>query len=90
MRMRLIGGASSGAAGAERPREGGSWKAMRVWGGTAPVNAAIDAWNAAAPPADWQALRDRWEFGHLIRSYVGLVGLAMAHAAALWEANETR
>ena len=56
----------------------------------APVNAAIDVWNAAAPPADWQALRDRWEFGHLLRSYVGLVGLAIAHAASLWEANETR
>lgn len=44
----------------------------------APVNAAVDAWNASAPPADWMALRDRWELGHAIRSYVGLAGLFAA------------
>lgn len=41
----------------------------------APVNHAIDTWNAATPPADWAALRDRWELGHALRAYVGLVGL---------------
>lgn len=51
----------------------------------APINHAIDAWNAAQPPADWQALRDRWEFGHMLRSYVGLLSLTAALAAALWE-----
>lgn len=51
----------------------------------APINDAVDAWNAATPPTDWQALRDRWELGHAIRSYVGLVGLALAQAASVWD-----
>jgi uncharacterized membrane protein len=54
----------------------------------APINDAVDAWNAAAPPMDWAALRDRWEFGHAIRSYVGLVGLAFAHAASIWDSPQ--
>lgn len=53
----------------------------------APINGAIDAWDAAAPPANWMALRDRWEFGHALRSYVGLVGLLSALAGAIWDAE---
>lgn len=44
----------------------------------APINDVIDTWNAIAPPSDWQSLRDRWEFGHAIRSYVGLIALLIA------------
>ncbi len=51
----------------------------------APINDAVDAWRAAEPPGDWQVLRDRWELGHAIRSYVGLVGLALAQAASIWD-----
>lgn len=51
----------------------------------APINSAIDTWNPDAPPADWQALRDRWEMGHALRSYVGLGGFLAALAAVLWE-----
>lgn len=50
----------------------------------APVNFAIDQWNPASPPADWEDLRRRWELGHTLRSYVGLVGLGSALASALW------
>lgn len=53
----------------------------------APINDMVDAWNAAAPPADWQILRDRWEFGHAMRSYVGLIGLLFAQAAVIWDAE---
>ena len=53
----------------------------------APVNFAIDAWDASAPPAEWIELRDRWELGHAIRSYIGLVGLVSALAAAIWDAD---
>ena len=42
----------------------------------APINSAIESWDAASPPANWLEIRDRWEFGHMIRSYIGLVGLA--------------
>ena len=51
----------------------------------APINDAVDTWNAAAPPADWQSLRDRWELGHAIRSYIGLIALVVAQAAVIWE-----
>jgi anthrone oxygenase-like protein len=53
----------------------------------APVNSAIDAWNASAPPANWMELRDRWELGHAIRSCIGLIGLVSALAAAIWDAD---
>lgn len=53
------------------------------------ANFAIDTWDPAAPPADWTALRDRWELGHAIRSYLGLAGLAAALAAAVWPASES-
>lgn len=50
----------------------------------APVNHAIDGWDAAAPPSNWAVLRDRWEAGHAFRSYVGLLALACAVSAAVW------
>lgn len=50
----------------------------------APVNAAIDGWNPAAPPADWRERRDRWERGHAIRSWIGLGALLCCVAAAVW------
>lgn len=51
----------------------------------APINDAVDTWNAAAPPADWQSLRDRWELGHVIRSYIGLIAVVVAQAAVIWD-----
>lgn len=50
----------------------------------APVNKAIDTWDDARPPADWAALRDRWERGHTIRVYPGLLALAATVTAAVW------
>lgn len=49
----------------------------------APVNKAIDTWDDAHPPADWAALRDRWERGHTVRVYPGLLALAAAVMAAV-------
>ncbi|MBK8458308.1 MAG: DUF1772 domain-containing protein [Phyllobacteriaceae bacterium] len=51
----------------------------------APINFAIDAWDIANLPADWMTMRDHWEFGHMIRSYVGLPGLTAALAAVIWD-----
>lgn len=50
----------------------------------APVNDAVDMWNSAAPPADWQILRDRWEFGHALRFYIGLFGLFFLQIGIIW------
>jgi|JI10StandDraft_1071094.scaffolds.fasta_scaffold20569_6 uncharacterized membrane protein len=49
----------------------------------APVNFAIDAWDPAAPPSNWMQLRQRWEIGHTLRTYVGLLGLAAAIAGTV-------
>ncbi len=54
----------------------------------APVNSAIDTWNTAAPPTDWQIWRDRWELGHAIRSYIGLAGLLVLLVAVIWDGTE--
>jgi uncharacterized membrane protein len=42
-----------------------------------PINDAIATWNPAAPPADWQQLRDRWLVAHAVRtaSVVAALGL---------------
>lgn len=50
----------------------------------APVNAEIDTWDAAVPPTNWRARRDRWEAGHAFRSYVGLAVLTCSVLAAVW------
>lgn len=49
----------------------------------APVNSEIDTWDPASPPATWRASRDRWEFGHRLRTYVGLVALLAVAVAAV-------
>lgn len=51
----------------------------------APINNAIDTWNSASPPAEWETLRNRWEWGHAIRSYIGLMGLFLVTLANIWE-----
>lgn len=54
----------------------------------APVNFAIDGWDPTAPPTDWLTWRRRWEIGHAVRTYVGLLGLAAALAAAIWPGGD--
>lgn len=42
-----------------------------------PINAEILTWQPAAPPADWQGLRDRWLTAHLARSVAAFAGFAL-------------
>jgi hypothetical protein len=42
----------------------------------APMNTALDRWNAATLPPDWRSVRDRWEAGHAIHAL--LFGLAFS------------
>jgi hypothetical protein len=37
--------------------------------GNQPINAVVMGWSPNAPPADWEALRDRWWGLHLIRTF---------------------
>lgn len=74
---------------ARRPRAAAAWLAIgAVYVGgvfwltrsiNIPINEALAAWNAAAPPADWAALRERWNDANLLRT----VAAALAFAAAV-------
>lgn len=46
-----------------------------------PINEALAQWNAAAPPVDWAAARDRWNDANLARTWVA--GVCFAGAVAL-------
>ena len=81
----IVTGAAASALGFTQGRPESWWLVVSTLGVitmtistliiNAPVNAAIDTWDAAAPPPDWAQKRDRWERGHALRSYVGLVAL---------------
>jgi uncharacterized membrane protein len=56
-----------------------------------PLDMRFQQWTAATLPANWQQLRDRWEFWHVIRSWVSVIGLALMIAGALlWRETVTR
>lgn len=42
-----------------------------------PINRQVMTWSAQAPPSDWQTARDSWWRWHLVRTTIGLVGLAL-------------
>jgi hypothetical protein len=48
-----------------------------------PIDNQIDQWTLASLPADWSAIRDRWEFFHTLRTFVALAGLGCVFASAL-------
>jgi uncharacterized membrane protein len=41
-----------------------------------PINVEQLRWNAQAPPADWQHVRDRWQIAHAIRTLALALALA--------------
>lgn len=56
-----------------------------------PLDLKFAQWTAATLPSDWQRLRDRWEFWHVVRSWVSVFGLALILGAALlWRETVTR
>lgn len=50
---------------------------VRIW----PANQDTDDW--ASTPPNWQALRKRWEYGHLANAALTLAGLCLIIAAVL-------
>src|SRR5215510_8493502 len=46
-----------------------------------PLDLKFEQWTLETLPADWQQLRDRWEWWHVVRSWVSVVGLALMLAA---------
>ncbi len=52
-----------------------------------PINAAQMTWSAHALPADWQAIRERWQLAHAARTVLAVAGLNCQLLAALWPAG---
>jgi uncharacterized membrane protein len=49
-----------------------------------PIDNEIKVWTVTTLPADWQTMRDRWEFYHALRTFASIAALASAvcfHAA---------
>ena len=44
---------------------------------TVPINKALLAWDAAAPPADWRSLIARWERLDVARAWLALTAFAL-------------
>jgi Domain of unknown function (DUF1772) len=52
-----------------------------------PVNGKQAGWTAAAPPANWQHVRDMWEYGHAVRGLLYAVAFALLLATVLRDAR---
>jgi uncharacterized membrane protein len=55
-----------------------------------PIDRQIQSWTVATLPADWSAIRDRWEFYHGFRTLVSLVALACVFGSTLSTTSEPR
>ena len=49
-----------------------------------PIDNQIREWTVNSLPANWQQVRDRWEFFHGIRTFASLCGLGFIVASALF------
>jgi hypothetical protein len=49
-----------------------------------PIDGQIARWAVGTLPADWEGIRDRWEFYHGLRTALTLVGAGCLFASALW------
>jgi hypothetical protein len=53
-----------------------------------PIDNQIEQWTLATLPSDWQAIRDRWELYHTIRTFVSLLAVGLAVASILVDRRE--
>jgi uncharacterized membrane protein len=49
-----------------------------------PIDNQIRTWTVAAMPADWQGIRDRWEYYHTIRTFASLSATAFFLIALIY------
>ena len=54
-----------------------------------PINADQADWAVQNPPADWAAIRDRWQVAHVVRTIAALSAFAALAGAALGPARRT-
>lgn len=56
-----------------------------------PLDVEFQTWTVATLPSNWEQLRDRWEWYHVVRSWASVAGLALLLASALfWRDSATR
>jgi hypothetical protein len=55
-----------------------------------PINSDQSAWSVQNPPADWAAVRDRWQLAHLIRTAAALLAFGTLTASAVFENPPTK
>jgi uncharacterized membrane protein len=48
-----------------------------------PINTAQASWSVMAPPADWSAVRDRWQLAHVARTTTSVLAFVLLTAAAM-------
>lgn len=48
-----------------------------------PIDNQIKGWTIASMPANWEALRDRWESYHMLRTFMSLAGLVAVTTSTL-------
>ena len=48
-----------------------------------PINTAQASWSVVAPPADWSAVRDRWQLAHVARTTTSVLAFALLTIAVL-------
>lgn len=55
-----------------------------------PIDNQIKEWTVNTLPPGWQALRDRWEFFHTVRTFVSIAAFALVSAASLTHRGVTQ
>ena len=58
--------------------------------GNMPINRRVLAATAEAPPADWYALRRRWDRWHMLRNGLNILGFGLLIASALTADSHAR
>jgi uncharacterized membrane protein len=48
-----------------------------------PINSAQASWSVMAPPADWSAVRDRWQLAHVARTTTSVLAFVLLTTAAM-------
>jgi uncharacterized membrane protein len=48
-----------------------------------PINTAQASWSVVAPPADWSAVRDRWQLAHVARTTTSVLAFVLLTVAAM-------
>ena len=48
-----------------------------------PIDGQIQSWRTVSMPAEWRAIRDRWEFYHGLRTLISIGALACLFASTL-------